>query len=124
MSQRWRKYSLEFRARALELLKSCASVSGLARGLGIRRKWLYKWRDEARAKPSRTSGDAKSPAPAEAVREPENGALRQRVADLERLVGRQTAEIDFFRRALRRVEDRRQSRGETGGEASTKKSGS
>jgi transposase len=124
VSQRWRKYSPEFRARALELLKSCASVSGLARELGIRRKWLYKWRDEARAKPARTSGDAKSPAPAEAVREPENGALRQRVADLERLVGRQTAEIDFFRRALRRVEDRRQSRGETGGEASTKKSGS
>lgn len=123
MSQRWRKYSPEFRARALELLKSCSSVSGLARELGIRRKWLYKWRNQARAKPGGTGGDAKLPAPAEAVREPENGALRQRVADLERLVGRQTAEIDFFRRALRRVEDRRQSRGETGGEASTKKSG-
>jgi transposase-like protein len=122
VSQRWRKYSPEFRARALELLKSCTSVSGLARELGIRRKWLYKWRDEARAKAARTDGDAKSPAPAEAVREPENGALRQRVADLERLVGRQTAEIDFFRGALRRVEERRQSGGETGGEASTRKS--
>lgn len=122
MSQRWRKYSPEFRARALELLKSCTSVSGLARELGIRRKWLYKWRNEARAKPAKTGGDAKSPAPAKAVREPENEALRQRVADLERLVGRQTAEIDFFRGALRRVEERRQSGGETGGEASTRKS--
>ena len=122
MSQRWRKYSPEFRARALELLKSCSSVSGLARDLGIRRKWLYKWRNQARAKAARTDGDAKSPAPVEAVREPEKEALRQHVADLEGLVGRQTAEIDFFRRALRRVEDRRQSRGETGGEASTRKS--
>ena len=123
MSQRWRKYSPEFRARALELLKSCSSVSGLARELGIRRKWLYKWRNQARAKAGRTGGDAQSPAPVEAVREPESGALRQRVADLERLVGRQTAEIDFFRCALRRVEERRQSKGETGGEASTRKSG-
>jgi transposase-like protein len=106
------------------LLKSCSSVSGLARELGIRRKWLYKWRNQAGAKPARTGGDAKSRAPAEAVREPGNEALRQRVADLEGLVGRQTAEIEFFRGALRRVEERRQSRGETGGEASTRKSGS
>ncbi len=124
MSQGWRKYSPAFRARALELLQSCSNVSELARDLGIRRKWLYKWRNEERAKPARSGGDAEFPAPAEAVREPEDGALRQRIADLEGLVGRQTAEIDFFRRALRRVEDRRQSRGETGGEASTKKSGS
>ena len=124
MSQRWRKYSPAFRARALELLKSCSNVSELARELGIRRKWLYKWRNQARAKAGRTGGDAQSPVPVEAVREPENGALRQRLADLERLVGRQTAEIDFFRRALRRVEDRRQRKGEAGGEASTRKSGS
>jgi len=124
VSQRWRKYSPEFRARALELLKSCSSVSGLARDLGIQRKWLYKWRNQGRAKAARTGGDAKSPVPGEAVREPEKEALRQRVADLEGLVGRQTAEIDFFRSALRRVEERRQSRGKTGGEASTRKSGS
>ena len=124
MSQRWRKYSPAFRARALELLKSCSNVSELARELGIRRKWLYKWRNQARAKAARTDGDTKSPAPVEAVREPENGALRERLADLERLVGRQTAEIDFFRRALRRVEDRRQRKGEAGGDASTRKSAS
>lgn len=124
MSQGWRKYSPEFRARALGLLKSCSNVSELARDLGIRRKWLYKWRNQARAKAARTDGDTKFPAPVEAVREAENGALRRRIADLEGLVGRQTAEIDFFRRALRRVEDRRQRKGEPGGEASTRKSGS
>ena len=124
MSQRWRKYSPAFRARALELLKSCSNVSELARELGIRRKWLYKWRNQARAKAARTDGDTKFPAPVEAVREPENEALRRRIADLEGLVGRQTAEIDFFRNALRRVEDRRQRKGEAGGEASTRKSGS
>ena len=123
MSQRWQKYSPEFRAQALERLKSCTSVSGLARELGVRRKWLYAWRDQARAAAG-AEGNAKFPAPVEAVREPEIETLRQRVADLERLVGRQTAEIDFFRGALRRVEARRQSSGKTGGEASTRKSSS
>jgi transposase len=124
VSQGWRKYSPAFRARALELLKSCSNVSELARDLGIRRKWLYQWRNQARAKAARTDGDTKFPAPVEAVREPEKEALRRRIADLEGLVGRQTAEIDFFRNALRRVEDRRQRKGKAGGEASTSKSGS
>jgi transposase len=124
VSQGWRKYSPEFRARALELLKSCSNVSELARDLGIRRKWLYKWRNQARAKAAGTDGDTKFPAPVEAVREPEKEALRRRIADLEGLVGRQTAEIEFFRNALRRVEDRRQRKGKAGGEASTSKSGS
>ena len=124
MSQRWRKHSPEFRARALELLKSCSSVTGLAKELGIRRKWLYEWRNQARATPARAAGGAELAAPVEAARDAESEALRQRVADLERLVGRQAVEIDFFRGALRRVKERRQSSGETGGEASTRKSGS
>jgi hypothetical protein len=48
--------------------------------------------------------------------------LRKRVAELEQLVGRQAAEIDFFKGALRRVEARRQNSGESGGAASTSKS--
>jgi transposase-like protein len=108
----------------LELLKSCSSVSGLARELGIRRKWLYEWRNQAQAKAAKAGEGVELPAPLEAVRDRESEALRLRVADLERLVGRQAAEIDFFKSALRRVEERRQRSGKTGGEASTRKSGS
>ena len=124
MSQKRRKYSAEFRARALELLRSCSSVSGLARELGIRRKWLYEWRNQAQVKAAKAGEGVELPAPLEAVRDRESEALRLRVADLERLVGRQAAEIDFFKSALRRVEERRQRSGKTGGEASTRKSGS
>lgn len=124
MSQKQRKYSSEFRARALELLKSCSSVSGLARELGIRRKWLYEWRNQAQAKAAKAGEGVELPVPVEAARDRESEALRLRVADLERLVGRQAAEIDFFKSALRRVEERRQCSGKTGGEASTRKSGS
>jgi transposase-like protein len=47
MSQKWRKYSPEFRRDALEKMKTCANVTRLARELGIRRKWLYEWKDDA-----------------------------------------------------------------------------
>ena len=107
----WLKYSPEFRAQALERLKSCDSVSGLARELGISRNFLYLWRERARAT------DA-SPT----VEDREKERLRKRVAELEQLAGRQTAEIDFFKGALRRVEELRQNSGGTGGAASTSKS--
>lgn len=124
MSQKARKYSMEFRARALELLKNCSSVTGLARELGIRRKWLYVWRNQARAKAGEAGEGAKVSPAAKETPDREREALRKRIAELERLVGRQAAEIDFFRGALRRVEERRQPSGGTGGVASTRKSGS
>jgi len=107
----WLKYSPEFRARALERLKSCDNISALARELKISRKWLYLWRDRARV-----SIDGQS------ARDRERERLRKRVAELEQLIGRQAAEIDFFKGALRRVEERRQKSGESGGAASTSKS--
>ena len=107
----WLKYSPEFRAQALERLKSCDNVSGLARELKIPRKWLYVWRDRA-------AGCADLPTAEDRERE----QLRKRVAELEQLVGREAAEIDFFKGALRRIEERRQINTGTGGAASTSKS--
>jgi hypothetical protein len=107
----WLKYGPEFRAQALERLKSCHNISELARELKIPRKWLYLWRDRA-------AGCAKLPTAEDRERE----RLRKRVAELEQLVGRQAAEIDFFNGALRRVEARRQNNGANGGAASTSKS--
>jgi len=88
-------------------MERCANVSALARELGIRRKFLYQWRDEARAVA------AEAPAC-----DPEKEGLQRRVTELERLVGRQAAEIDFFKGALRRVEELRQRKSASGGAAS------
>lgn len=107
----WLKYSPEFRARALERLKSCDNVSSLARELKIPRKGLYLWRDRA-------SDCADLPTAEDRERE----RLRKRVAELEQLVGRQAVELDFFKGALRRVEARRQNNDTSGGAASTSKS--
>jgi hypothetical protein len=59
---------------------------------------------------------------AQTLEDREKEQLRKRVAELEQLVGRQTAEIDFFKGALRRIEERRQINTGTGGAASTSKS--
>ena len=117
MSQKKSKYSGEFRAAAVKKMEECANVTALARELGIRRKWLYQWRDEIRAA-------ARSGKPVEAVgdQEKEKEKLQRRVLELEQMVGRQAAELDFFKGALRRVEERRQKSGITGGAASTRRS--
>jgi transposase-like protein len=83
-------------------MEECSNVSALARELGIRRKFLYQWRAQAR----QAERIATAPAPAF---DPETQQLRQRIAELERLAGCQAAELDFFKGALRRVEARRRA---------------
>jgi transposase-like protein len=109
MSQKWRKYSPEFRRDAVEKMKTCANVTQLARELGIRRKWLYQWKDDA------AGGQAAPPAGADTKGE-------RKVKDLEALVARQSLELDFFKGALQRIEERRRKRDETSGPGSTNKS--
>ena len=107
---RKRKYSSKYRAQVLKKMVDCENVSALARELGIARKFLYLWRDEARAAKTMPAADA------------EKEKLRKRVGELERLVGRQAAELDFFKGALQRVEGRRRRRTGTGDAASTNRS--
>lgn len=113
-----RKYNDEFRQQALERMKICDNITALASELGIRRKWLYKWRDEALGRvPESRSRPANRRKPSAQDRE------RRRVTELEHLVARQALEIDFFKGALQRIEERRRKREQTSATASTSKSG-
>jgi transposase len=114
---KWRKYSPEFRQKAVERMKTCTNVTALARELGIRRKWLYKWAREgpvAVRQPESIGGEV----------EKENEQLRRKLTEMERLAGQQAAELDFFKGALRRIKGARQNSINNGGTASTNKSGS
>ena len=111
-----RKYSAEFRQQALERMQNCDNVTALARELGIRRKWLYAWRDQA-------LGRAPAPTPGVPAKPAGEDRERKRIAELERLVAKQALEIDFFKGALQRVEELRRKREQTSGAASTSKSG-
>ena len=46
--------------------------------------------------------------------------LQQRISELERLTGKQAAELDFFAAASRSVQETRRKSGARSGEASTK----
>ena len=84
-------------------MKVCANVTALAKELGIRRKWLYAWKDEfAAPAPVESRADAK---------------LKQ----LEALVARQSLELDFFKGALQRIEEQGRKREEPSGAGSTSK---
>ena len=87
-------------------LEAGASASALATELGVRRKLLYDWRQAYREQGAAGLNRKRGPKPGRLrVRpEPADDPLSQaqaRIAELERLVGRQQVDIDFFRRALR-----------------------
>ena len=109
----------------MERMKTCDNVTALARELGIRRKWLYKWSERERALYAATTSTAAGVEPGPAAARPTlppDTQLRKRVQELESMVARQNLEIDFFKGALQRIEQRRRKRAETTASASTNKS--
>jgi len=98
---------------AVERLKNCDNILALSRELGVHRCLLYKWRDQLD--------------PVELPEEslPQNSrelTLRKEVHQLKRLLAGKTMEVDFFKRALQKVEARRQTGSGSGETASTTRS--
>ena len=105
-----RVFSTEFKERAVLRLLAGEGFSALAGDLGVRRKLLHEW-----AKAYRRDGVAglnrkRGPRPAVAgMAAPSERQLpgdplthaKTRIAELERLVGQQQVDLDFFRQALR-----------------------
>ena len=90
------------------------SVSAVAQEMGIRRKRLYVWKDryaelgEAGLVGRRAGRPRKEASAAENGPEAMAGrgallAARRRIAELERKVGQQELELDFFGEALQRI---------------------
>ncbi len=107
--RKYRRYSRAFKVQAVKRMQQGESPSALARELGIRRKLLYEWKQRIErlgveavsedGRPGRLAGSPASAAPPR--RQPDQP---RRIAELERLVGKQQALIDFFEHALQRVE--------------------
>ena len=85
------------------------SVSALSRELKVRRSILYRWKADYESKGEaafrRNVGRPPKDSPTRVRKEAtgELAAAKQRIADLERKVGQQQVELDFFRQALRQV---------------------
>ena len=108
---KWRRHSLEFKKQAVARMKGCENVHELARELDVERKLLYTWKYQFEGRPEANHANYSSEPMAETVEVQQ----RRKIAELERLVGKKTAELDFFVAALRRVNQDRQNR-ENGGE--------
>jgi transposase-like protein len=110
------RYTLEFRQYAVERMKVSASISSLAKELGVPRVLLYRFRKrlDPLAAPrveSHTPGDE------------EKVSLHQQLREVKQLLAEKTLEVDFFKGALQKVAARRQKNAAAGGTASTNKSG-
>ena len=105
------KYSQEFRRSAVEQLKQSANIKALAKELGVDRRLLYYWRDRVEMNDRRPAANARE------------RKLQEEVNQLKRVLADKTLELDFFKGALQKVEARRQQSNDSGGKASTTKSG-
>jgi transposase len=129
-----RVFSREFKLAVVRRMLAGENVSALARELKVLRKDLYTWRDRFRAggpealrgrgrprKPvvSVAGGKTAQAPPGPAT---ELGVARTRIAELERKVGQQQLELDFFRQALRQVKGVRQPSDGPGVTGSTRSS--
>jgi transposase len=109
-----KQYTKEMKLAAVRRVLAGESVRGVAEELGIRRKRIYVWKDryaelgEAGLVHRRGGRPRKEVPAAESGLEARVGrgellAARKRIAELERKVGQQELELDFFGEALRRI---------------------
>jgi transposase-like protein len=132
MSKKGVEYAKEFKLAAVSRMLAGTNVTALARELGVKRKRLYAWCAAFRAggpdgvrgpgRPRKTASDpprmAAGPPKASAA-VVDRAPAQRRIAELERKVGQQALELDFFRRALRQVEASRRPSDGPGATAST-----
>jgi transposase-like protein len=128
-----RKFSREFKLEAVRRILAGEQIRALSEELTVLRKDLYAWRKLFRAggaealrplgRPRKGDGVVGSRVRKQArdVAATDTSAP-ERVAELERKIGQQQLELDFFRQALRRVREARRLNAGPGVTGSTRSS--
>lgn len=123
-----RRHSHEFKVEVAQRMLHGECVSALSDRYGLPRSMMYRWRDafrrggpDALQRPiGRPPGSPSKPTTVTKTSTEET--LRRRVAELERTIGRQSVEIDFFKGVFKRLEAQPKAP-RRGGAASTRRSG-
>ena len=116
-----RRFSREFKVAAVRRVLEGEELGGVARELDIAYRLLWDWKKRVVERGEEHLygiGGRRSGSPTTAQKDKHQ---QQRIAELERLVGRQQLEIRFLDKALRRVEELRQEKNTDGGAASSKR---
>ena len=128
-----RKFSREFKLEAVRRILAGEPIRALSEELTVLRKDLYAWRKLFRAggaealrplgRPRKGDGVVGSRVRKQArdVAATDTSAP-ERIAELERKIGQQQLELDFFRQALRRVREARRPNAGPGVTGSTRSS--
>jgi transposase-like protein len=127
MAKKKRKFSAELKVGIVKRMLAGEAVRDLAKEVRVSRTFLYRWKDRyrklgaagfrvARGRPPNRSRAVTDP---HAEPRDELAAAKQHIAALERKVGRQQLELDFFREALRQVREARRSNDGSGAKSST-----
>jgi transposase len=119
-----RVFSVEFRVGVVQRMMNGEPISRLSHELDIKRSVLYRWQEAFQkegVKGFRVTGRPKSSR--RRTRTDGEDAARRRMAELERKIGQQALDLDFLRRAFKRVKETRRQNIDAGGKASTERSG-
>jgi transposase len=120
-----RRFTREFKIAAVRRVLEGEDVGAVARDLDIRFRVVWGWKKRVIEKGEENLHELGRPKQWLGARvgdeQAELASERRRVAELERVVGRQQMEIRFLAKALRQVEERRQQKKNAGGVASSKR---
>ena len=121
MSQEKRRsFSREFKLAVIARLEAGESGTALAREVGVKRTIIYRWREawqvggalalrSVRGRPPKLEALEMADARGVAAKAGDLKEARRQIAELERKVGQQQQDLDFFKGALRRIETSRRT---------------
>jgi transposase-like protein len=113
-----RRFSREYKIAAVRRVIEGEEMGAVARDLNIAFELLWRWKKRVAEEGEEHLYDIGGKRDRK-VRLSE-ASQQRRIAELERLVGKQQLEIRFLDKALRRVEELRQGKNAGGGAASSK----
>src|SRR5260370_3996789 len=133
MSKRKRRvFSREFKVSEVQRRMGGESTGELSSELGVPAGHLYRWCMHFRrggpealrpaCRPRKIPGAVELAPEAKAMRVQDVATARKRITALERKIGQQQVELDFFQQALRQVGEARQPSDRLGVSASTPRS--
>jgi transposase-like protein len=119
MRTKW--YSFEFKKAAVERARTAASIPKLSEDLGVHNSQLYRWLriyEEEGEEGLVTRGPGGRPSRTPLLPSPTEPEAR--IAELQCKIGQMAMDVDFLKRAFRRVKESKPGNSGSGATASTK----
>lgn len=117
-----RQHSPEFRVEIVERMLRGENVVALSQKHRLARSMMYRWRDAYRRQGAGGMAKAERSSRQQTEVGDREQKLRERIAELERTIGRQAVDIDFFKGVFKRLKESPKAV-RPGEKASTRRSG-